>query len=135
MLLLEAVDEGLASLGDSAKHAVYFHLDKKFNIKKEEIPCKVEAFAEALEKIFGPGANLLEILIMKRLYERIGRSFKLHTSQNLQFTEYVAAAKQSFREDKAPSYARETQAMGGNKNTNIMGQVGGENTGLPENSF
>ena len=111
MLLLEAVDEGLASLGDSAKHAVYFHVDKKFSIKKEEIPCKVEAFAEALEKIFGPGANLLEILIMKRLYEKIGRSFKLHTSQNLQFTEYVAAAKRSFREEKTQATPERTKRL------------------------
>jgi hypothetical protein len=67
-LLLEAVDEGLSSLGETSKIAIYFHLKKSFNIKKKEIPYKIEAFAKGIEKIFGLGANFLEILIMKQLY-------------------------------------------------------------------
>ncbi|MGB9135426.1 MAG: hypothetical protein WCC63_07605, partial [Candidatus Bathyarchaeia archaeon] len=63
-ILLEAVDEGLSSLGESSKLAVYFHLQENFDVKKEEISRNVEAFAEAIEKIFGQGANYLEILIM-----------------------------------------------------------------------
>jgi adenylate cyclase class IV len=95
-LLCEAVDEGLSSLGENSKQAIYFHLEKSFNIKKQETPYKIEAFANAIEKIFGLGANFLEILIMKRLYEKVGQTFKMHRSENLKFTEYVAAAKRSF---------------------------------------
>jgi hypothetical protein len=100
-LLLEAVDEGLSSLGDSSKQAIYYHLKKSFNVKKREIPYKIEAFASAIEKIFGLGANFLEILIMKRLYEKIGQSFKWHRSEDdFTFTEHVAFAKLSFLEKK-----------------------------------
>ena len=99
-LLREAVDEGLSSLGENSKQAIYFHLEKSFNVKKQEIPYKIEAFANAIEKIFGLGANFLEILIMKRLYEKVGRSFKMHRSKDLKFTEYVAAAKRSFLEKR-----------------------------------
>jgi len=100
-LLLEAVDEGLSSLGDSSKQAIYYHLKKSFNVKKREIPYKIEAFASAIEKIFGLGANFLEILIVKRLYEKIGRSFKWHRSEDdFTFTEHVAFAKLSFLEKK-----------------------------------
>ena len=95
-LLREAVDEGLSSLGENSKQAIYFHLEKSFNVKKQEIPYKIEAFANAIEKIFGLGANFLEILIMKKLYEKIGQTFKMHGSENLKFTKYVAAAKRSF---------------------------------------
>jgi hypothetical protein len=100
-LLLEAVDEGLSSLGESAKQAIYFHLEKDFNIDKQEIPSRVNDFASAIEKIFGLGANLIEILIMRRLHEKIRLDIKCNRSEDLTFTEYVAAAKRSFLEEPA----------------------------------
>ena len=75
-LLAEAVDEGLSSLGDSAKQAIYFHLEKTFSIEKQNIPNKIEEFTNAIEKIFGLGAKTLEIRIIKSLYEKVGRDFK-----------------------------------------------------------
>jgi len=91
-ILLEAVDEGLSSLGESSKVAVYFHLQKNFNVRKEEIPCNVEAFAEAMEKIFGQGATFLEILIMKRLHEKVRGASR---SMDSTFKEYVASTRRS----------------------------------------
>lgn len=99
-LVLEAVDEGLSSLGEPSKLAIYFHLEKSFHIKRREIPYKIEAFAEAIEKIFGLGANFLEILIMKQLYERIGGVFEWNESTEFMFAEYVSVAKQGFLENK-----------------------------------
>jgi len=104
-LLLEAIDEGLSSLGESSKQAIYYHLEKGFNLKKQEIPYSIEAFACAIEKIFGLGANFLKILIMKRLYEKMGRNLKLRASKNLEFTEYITAARQSFLK-KTPAKKR-----------------------------
>lgn len=92
-LLLEAVDEALFSLGNSSKQAIYFYLEKSFDINKQDIPYKIEEFAKAIEKIFGLGAKFLEIQIMKRLYEKLGPFFKFFPDQNdLIFAEYVAAA-------------------------------------------
>jgi nucleoside-diphosphate-sugar epimerase len=99
-LLLEAVDEGLSSLGDSAKYAIYFHLEKTFNINKRDIPHKIEEFADAIEKIFGLGAKPVEILIMQRLYEKVGGAVEYPVQKDLVFTEYVAAAKKSFVKKK-----------------------------------
>ena len=99
-LLLVAVDKALSSLGESSKQAIYGYLDKNFSIKKQDIPCKVEPFKEALEEIFGVGASFLEILIMKRLYETIGGDFEWKGSREFTFTEYVAAAKRAFLEKK-----------------------------------
>ncbi len=104
-LLLEAVDEALASLGDSAKQSIYFHLENKFEIERDEIPQRVEDFAEGLEKIFGVGAQFLEILIMKELYERVGRPLEWRRSERLMFAEYVAAAKRSFLKGRKRSQA------------------------------
>ena len=104
-LLLEAVDEALASLGDSAKQSIYFHLENKFEIERNEIPRRVEDFAEGLEEIFGVGAQFLEILIMKELYERIGQSVNWDKNKELIFAEYVVAAKRSFLRRRKGSQA------------------------------
>ena len=98
-LLIEAIDETFLSIGDSAKQAIYFHLEKTFNISKQKIPHELEAFTKAIEKIFGLGAKLLEIQIMKRLYKKIGYASEYFPAQNeLVFTEYVTAAKLSHQE-------------------------------------
>jgi hypothetical protein len=97
-LLLEAVDEGLASIGESSKQAIYFHLEKDFKIKKQEIPRKIEAFILAVEKIFGIGANFLEALILKALYEKTGLKGKEDSFKNLSVAEIVAAVKQAMEQ-------------------------------------
>lgn len=95
-LLLETVDEALASLGISARQAIYFHLEEKFDIGKNDIPRRVADFADGLEKIFGVGAQFLEIVIMKKLYEKIGQPLEWNISKELVFVDYVVAAKNSF---------------------------------------
>ena len=95
-LLTEAVDEALATLGESAKQAIYFHLENEFKIAKKDIPYRLEDFANGLEKIFGLGAHFIEILIMKSLFEKIGQPLEWNKSKELAFVEYVAAAKRSY---------------------------------------
>jgi len=96
-LFLEAVDEGLAYLGESTSRTIYYHLERDFNIKKQDIPRKIEAFADAIEKIFGDGAGLLEIEIMKKLHEKVGDSFRCFPEEkDLVFTEYLNAFKLSY---------------------------------------
>jgi len=95
-LFTEAVDDALASLGDSARQAIYFHLESKFKIPKKDIPNRIEDFACGLEKIFGVGARFIEILIMKNLYGKTEQTVKWSESKDLLFVEYVATAKQSF---------------------------------------
>ena len=99
-LLLEAVDEGLSSLGESAKQAIYFYLKNSFNIKKKEIPFKLEAFNNGIEKIFGLGADFLKVLVLKSLYEKIGMVFEWHESTSFDFVKSVAVVKRSFLRKK-----------------------------------
>ena len=94
-LLLEAVDEGLASLGESSRQAIYFHLETGFNIKKQEIPQCIEGFVLAVEKLFGIGANFLETLILKALYEKTGLKDNEESFKGLTFAETVAAVKRA----------------------------------------
>jgi len=95
-LLSEAVDEGLASLGQSAKQAMYYYLETVSNLNKQEIPYKVKDFAAAIEKFFGLGSNFLEIIILKQLYEKVGEPLDLPSSEDLNFSkcvEHVRKAK------------------------------------------
>ena len=93
-LLLEAIDDTLSSFGNSAKQAIYAYLEKRFKIQKQDIPNKIDEFTSAIEKIFGCGAKLIEIQIMKRLYGKVGQDFEYFPKKdNLSFTEYLEAAK------------------------------------------
>ena len=92
--LLEAIDEGLSVLGESAKQAVYCHLGKTFKMNRLDIPYRLEEFTDAIEGIFGAGAKILEIQIMKCLFKKIGHTFRQYPRQkSLTFTEYIAAVK------------------------------------------
>jgi hypothetical protein len=96
-LLLESIDDGLSMLGDSTKQAVYVCLQKTYKIKKQDIPNKIQRFTHAIERIFGPGAKLLQIQIMKQLYGRIRHDFEYFPENGeLLFLEYVAAVEASY---------------------------------------
>jgi len=90
-ILLAAVEESLSSLGDSPKQAILFHLQDTFKIEMERIPENITEFTKALEKIFGPGANYLEKLIVKNLHEKLGLEFE--NSSNLDFLECLNHVK------------------------------------------
>ncbi|MEM3551074.1 MAG: hypothetical protein QXN87_08685 [Candidatus Bathyarchaeia archaeon] len=92
-IFLEALDETLASLGESCRQSIYFHLENSFKIERQDIPLKIEEFARAIESIFGFGARLIEIQIMKRLHTKIG-GFKYYPKdENLSFAQYAKAIK------------------------------------------
>jgi hypothetical protein len=92
--LLEAIDEGLTLLGESPKETLYYHLAQTFNINKRDIPSKIEEFTEAIERIFGNGAKIIEIQIMKCLFEKLDHKLKYYPKQiDLTFPEYIAAVK------------------------------------------
>ena len=93
-LLLEAIEEVLSSLGGPTKQTVYFHLEKTYNIDKKAIPHKIDAFVKVIEEIFGFGARLIEIEIMKSLHKKFGHALKYFPkADELVFTEYLMAAK------------------------------------------
>ena len=105
-LLQEAIDEGLSLLGESAKQVVYFHLEKTFKMNRLDIPYRIEEFIDAINRIFGTGAKILEIQIMKCLFKKAGCTIKHHPEQNdLEFAEYVEAvklAKKNYENNKEP---------------------------------
>ena len=97
-LLVQAVDEGLCTFGESVRETVYACLEDTFGIRRIDIPRNVDEFSDALGKIFGDGAKLLEIQIMKNLYRKVGNIAEYFpTKEDITFTEYVHAAELSSR--------------------------------------
>jgi len=93
-LLLKAIDEGLSVIGESAKKIVYIYLEKNFKMNRLDIPHRIDEFTRAIESIFGNGAKILEIQIMKSLFNKVGHSVQQYSGQkNLTFIEYIAAIK------------------------------------------
>ena len=93
-LLMEAIDDGLSLLGESSKQLVYFYLEKNFKINRLDIPYRIDEFIDATERIFGNGAKILEIQMMKCLFKKVGYSIKHYSKQkNLLFSEYITAIK------------------------------------------
>ena len=88
--VIEAVDEGLLTLGESRREAVYFHLQSLCFLKKEDVPDKPEAFNEALRKILGVGAEVIERSVVKKLYPKLRIDFV--KKKNYGFVDYIIDA-------------------------------------------
>jgi hypothetical protein len=69
-LLLESIDEALSSLGEARKNATYNYLQEHLGIAKKGIPRNIDAFSRAAEEVLGADASRLNVLILKRLYEK-----------------------------------------------------------------
>ena len=98
-ILLEAIDDGLASLGEGVKTSVYYHLKDKFQLDRADIPYRLNDFSDSLDRIFGLGARHLEILFMKRLHAKLEIALDRDTSEwvdpQIRFPEYVLFMKQN----------------------------------------
>jgi len=93
-ILLEAVDRALLALGETARHAIYHHIEKNGQIKREEIPNRIEDFQKALGSLLGAGTKVVEMLIAQNLYEEMGLNFT--RCDNWTLTDHVKyASKQN----------------------------------------
>jgi hypothetical protein len=92
-VLQDSIDEAFSSLGEAVKASIYFHLEHKFMIARQDIPWRIKDFSDALERIFGLGAKHLELLIMKNLYEKVNCLYRWEGPKwlvpDLTFKEYV----------------------------------------------
>lgn len=68
-LIVENVDSALEELGDSVKKVIYYHLEEKFALGREEIPKNPESFSQGLHSIFGEGAKVIETMIVRKIQE------------------------------------------------------------------
>jgi len=63
-------------LDAKGKAAMYYQVEKRFDLKREEIPKKLEVFSEALDGLFGYGAKVIEFQIARSLCDKLGLEFE-----------------------------------------------------------
>jgi len=84
-----AVDDSLSSFGESFKQVIYFQLENTFHIKKQEIPQRIDEFTAAIEDMFGIGATLIEMKILKALHDQVPSFVHFPRGDDLVFADYV----------------------------------------------
>lgn len=79
-------------LGESARKAVYFHLERDYSITREKVPENIEAFVNGLESIFGAGALVIERSILDNLHSKLG--LKHEEKKDCKFIDSLNRAKE-----------------------------------------
>lgn len=98
-LLAEVIDESLSSLGENMKLTVYSHLEEAFGVHKSEIANRVASFAQAVDEILGVDAGNVEALILKRVYERLGRKVEWSPHSGPSFVQQVKLVRSQLYTD------------------------------------
>jgi len=89
--VLDAVDHGLLALGSVVRETIYWRIEESHQVKREEIPEKLDSFHKALQQLLGRGAGVISYLIAKNLYTRLDLKFTQH--ENWTLVDYVHNAK------------------------------------------
>jgi len=94
-VLLQAIDDGLLVPGEIARAAIYDRVERSYQLRREEIPEKLELFHKALRDLLAAGGEVLERLIAKNLYRRLDLNFNQH--ENWTLLDYVDEAKKAHK--------------------------------------
>ncbi len=100
-VLLESIDDSLQILGEEPKNAVYQYLSTIQSLEKNDIPDRLEDFQSGLKSALGGAARVVERLILRKLFQKIGSTFK-ETSE-YEFAEHVNEARRRFEGSKQRS--------------------------------
>jgi len=93
-LLIKSVDDSLKdTFGEVAADIIYKHLERNHSLKKEEIPKKLEAFIEGLEKYLNSGVIVVEGLVLKKLCSNLG--LERPREERLSFVDYVTKLRRT----------------------------------------
>jgi hypothetical protein len=92
--MLSAVDATMRQIfrEDGAK-VIYDYLANHSDLKLEKIPEKPEVFSASLEDLLGSGAPVIENLILKNLYHKLGLKFE--EKKGYKFLDYVKELRKS----------------------------------------
>ena len=91
-ILRKSIKETLNELfGESSAKALYYHIRKTSNTTLDE----PEKFFEALRKLLGSGAHVVEILTLRKFYSELNLEFR--EKRGYTFSEYVEEARRLIR--------------------------------------
>lgn len=91
--LAKAIDGGLSALGEIVRDTIYDRLEQKYQLRREEIPEKLDAFHNALQRTFGAGARVIEAHIVKTLDSGLDLGLTEHADWTI--VDYFEVAKKT----------------------------------------
>ena len=68
----------MLALGEIVRETIYQRIERTHQVKREEIPEKLDTFHEALQVVLGGPVKVVERLIAKDFYGRLGLNFTAH---------------------------------------------------------
>lgn len=93
-ILFDVVDETLKRVfKEAGAEAIYNYIENKCHLKREEIAEKTEVFSAGLERMLGSGALVIEKLMLKNLYRKLGLKFT--EKEGYGFSDYVKELRKS----------------------------------------
>ena len=92
-LLLSVVDGTIRQVfREEGSKVIYDYLENSSHLKLEEIADKPEVFSAGLERLLGSGAPVIERLILKNLYRKLGLKFE--EKPGYEFSDYIRELKE-----------------------------------------
>ncbi len=92
--MLQVIDDSFSVLGEEPRKAIYHYLATIHALPREDIPSRPGEFASGMKKALGTASSVIERLILKKLFLRIGSTFR--ESEGLEFGDYLEEAKRRF---------------------------------------
>jgi len=87
-LLLSAVDETINQIfKEEGAKIIFDFIESKCHLKLEEIVEKPEVFSVGLERMLKSGAIVIEKMILKNLYSKLGLKFE--EKEGYEFSDYI----------------------------------------------
>lgn len=84
----EAVDDTLKQIfKEDGTKVIYEFLENHARLKLEEVADKPEIFSATLERLMVSAAHVIEKMILRKLYRRLGLKFK--EKQGYEFSDYI----------------------------------------------
>ena len=101
LILCRVINESFKDLSENFGSVIYYVLEQKYNIKKEEIPEYIAEFSCCLQTILGKEAKIyIERLITIKLYTKIRIRREHSQVEERNFTERVEHAKHRYIQKK-----------------------------------
>jgi len=90
--LIKTIDVQLKQVfGETGTLVIYNYLQSALSLQQEDIPKKLEVFAEGLDRFLSSGARVVEKVILDCLYSDFGQEFQF--KEGYTFVDYVNVLK------------------------------------------
>ncbi len=94
--LMKTIDLQLKQVfGETGTLVIYGYLQCALSLQQDEIPKKLETFAEGLDKFLSSGAKVVEKVILDSLYSDFGQDFQF--KEGYSFVDYVNELKKAIK--------------------------------------